>query len=148
VVTWRGPRPDIPAVLAASEVFVLPSDREGLSRVLLEAAAMELPLVTTAVPGCRDIVEEGVNGFLVAPRDAPALAQAIARLVADADLRRRLGLASRQRVLQHFDLGIVAEQTLTAYRTLLQRKGRLPMDAMPATGMPDDGAGGAPYRHL
>ncbi len=128
-VTWSGPRGDIPVVLAASDVFVLPSDREGLSRVLLEAASMELPIVTTDVPGCRDIVEHGANGFLVPPRNPTALSQAIERLVEDPQLRQRFGRVSRERVVHHFDLGVVGERTRLIYRDLLERKTLLPGDA-------------------
>ena len=76
-VRWPGPRRDIATILAASDVFVLPSAyREGIPRVLLEAASMGLPLVTTRSPGCADAVVEGVNGLLVPVRDAAALTRA------------------------------------------------------------------------
>src|SRR5205823_2793002 len=81
VVRWPGPRRDVPRVLAASDLFVLPTYlREGIPRVLLEAASMGLPLVTTDAPGCNDVVEEGVNGRLVPPRDPEALAAAVVNL--------------------------------------------------------------------
>ena len=126
-VTWPGPRRDIPAVLAVSDIFVLPSAyREGIPRVLLEAASMELPVVTTDSPGCNDVVEDGVNGFLVPLRDAPALAGAILRLIEQPELRRRFGQVSRQRAVERFDLSVVADQTLSMYRQLLAREALLP----------------------
>ena len=125
-VTWAGAREDIPAVLATSDVFVLPSFyREGIPRVLLEAASMGLPIVTTDSPGCREAVEDGVNGFLVPPRDPDALARAILRLIEEPELRRRFGQASRQRAVERFDLAKIAEQTRSIYQDLLARKGLL-----------------------
>lgn len=131
LVTWTGMRNDIPTVLAASGIFVLPSFyREGIPRVLLEAASMGLPIVTTDSPGCSEVVEHGVNGFLVPPRDPDALAQAILRLIADPEMRHRFGRESRQRAVARFDLSKIADQTRSIYQELLMRKGLLsPGDA-------------------
>jgi len=127
VVIWPGARPDIPQVLAASDLFVLPSSqREGIPRVLLEAASMALPLVTTDSPGCKDVVEDGVNGFLTPRRDTVALSQAIGKLLDEPDLRRRFGRASRRRAIERFDLALVVAQTRRHYRELLARKTRRP----------------------
>lgn len=126
VVTWPGPRRDIPTVLATSDIFVLPSAyREGIPRVLLEAASMGLPIVTTDSPGCNEVVEDDVNGFLVPARDAPALNQAILRLIEQPELRQRFGRVSRQRAVERFDLSVIAEQTRSVYRQLLARKALL-----------------------
>jgi glycosyltransferase involved in cell wall biosynthesis len=123
VVHWPGARSDIPHVLAASDLFVLPSYmREGIPRVLLEAAAMGLPLVTTDTPGCNDVVQDGVNGCLVPPRDPAALACAIGRLLADPELCRAFGRRSRERAVERFDLGVVVEATAAHYTQLLARK--------------------------
>jgi N,N'-diacetylbacillosaminyl-diphospho-undecaprenol alpha-1,3-N-acetylgalactosaminyltransferase len=120
VVSWSGPRRDIPVVLASSDIFVLPSAyREGIPRVLLEAASMGLPIVTTDSAGCNEVVEDSVNGLLVPVHDATALGKALLRLVADSELRARFGEASRRRALEHFDLSIVVEQTRSVYRRLL-----------------------------
>lgn len=120
MITWTGPRQDVPVVLAASDIFVLPSAyREGVPRVLLEAASMGLPIVTTDTPGCNDVVEDGINGYLVPARDPSALREAIQKLLAQPDLRRRFGLISRQRAVDRFDLTVVAEQTRSVYRQLL-----------------------------
>src|SRR5207253_5342479 len=94
LVQWSGPRQNVPHVLAASDLFVLPSYlREGIPRVLLEAAAMGLPLITTNSPGCNEVVKDGVNGFLVPARDPLALGQAIANLLCQPELRQRFGRA-------------------------------------------------------
>jgi N,N'-diacetylbacillosaminyl-diphospho-undecaprenol alpha-1,3-N-acetylgalactosaminyltransferase len=125
-VTWAGERRDIPAVFAASDIAVLPSSyREGIPRVLLEAASMGLPLVTTDSPGCNEVVEDGLNGFLVPGRDPEALAQAIIRLIESPGLRRRFGKESRLRAVERFDLSKVADQTRSVYLDLLARKGLL-----------------------
>ena len=119
-VIWPGPRRDIPTVLAMSDIFVLPSAyREGIPRVLLEAASMELPIVTTDSPGCNEVVEHGLNGFLVPVNDSRALTKAIVRLIEHPELRQDFGRASRQRAVTNFDLSVVAEQTWSTYQQLL-----------------------------
>jgi glycosyltransferase involved in cell wall biosynthesis len=123
VVRWPGARRDIAQVLAASDLFVLPSAlREGIPRVLLEAASMGLPLVTTDSPGCNDVVEDGVNGFLTPPRDAMALSRAIMTLLEQPELCRRFGAESRRRAVERFDLSAVVNQTRQHYQELLAKK--------------------------
>jgi glycosyltransferase involved in cell wall biosynthesis len=123
-VRWLGERDDVGTILAASDVFVLPSYyREGVPRVLMEAAASGLPIVTTDAPGCESTVEEGRNGFLVPPRDVGALVEAIRRLVDDPELRRRFGEASRDLAVDRFDLAIVATRTAEHYWRLLEQRG-------------------------
>jgi glycosyltransferase involved in cell wall biosynthesis len=127
VVTWPGPRRDIPTVLALSDIFVFPSAyREGIPRVLLEAASMGLPIITTDSPGCNEVVEHGVNGFLVPVCDSQALGKAISCLIEQPELRRRFGRISRQWAIERFDLSVVADQTRSAYQQLLARKALLP----------------------
>jgi glycosyltransferase involved in cell wall biosynthesis len=118
-IEWWGHRADMPAVLALAHIICLPSYREGLPTILIEAAAAGLPLVATDVPGCREVVRDGKNGLLVPPRDAAALAAALARLAADADLRAAYGRASRQLAEAELGIGRVAEETLAVYRGLL-----------------------------
>jgi glycosyltransferase involved in cell wall biosynthesis len=108
----------MPALYKSVDIVVLPSYREGLPKGLIEAAACGLPLVTTDVPGCREVVSDGVDGLLVPARDSEALASAIARLCRDPSLRFRLGQAARQKVLAEFDESIVIEQTMAVYREL------------------------------
>jgi glycosyltransferase involved in cell wall biosynthesis len=122
-VIWPGLRRDIPALLAISDIFVFPSAyREGIPRVLLEAASMELPIVTTDSPGCNEVVENGVNGLLVGPYDVKALCEEIIRLIKRPDLRQRFGAVSRQRAVARFDLSVIADQTRELYQQLLAHK--------------------------
>jgi N,N'-diacetylbacillosaminyl-diphospho-undecaprenol alpha-1,3-N-acetylgalactosaminyltransferase len=126
-VTWTGPRQDVPVVLSISDIFVFPSAfPEGIPRVLLEAASMGLPIVTTKSAGCEDVVEDNLNGFLIPVRDAMALSCAILTLVDQPELRKRFGRISRQRAMEQFDLTLIAEQTRRMYNQLLQRRGVLP----------------------
>lgn len=119
LLEWRGHVDDMPALLKSVDVAVLPSYREGLPKGLIEAAACALPLVTTDVPGCREVVRDGVDGLLVPPKDAPELARAIARLQDDPVLRARLGKAARERAVAQFDERIVIERTISVYDELL-----------------------------
>ena len=119
LVEWWGRRSDMPAVLAVAQVVVLGSEREGVPKVLLEAAASGKPIVATDVPGCRDVVEDGVNGRLVPVHDPPALAAALGDLLGDPTLRARMGAASRDRAVAEFGEGLVADQTLAVYEDLL-----------------------------
>jgi glycosyltransferase involved in cell wall biosynthesis len=118
VVEWWGQRSDMPEVFAAAHVVCLPSYREGLPKVLVEAAASGRAIVATDVPGCREIVRDGSNGVLVPPRDAPALAAAIARLLDDAPERARMGARGRELAEREFALELVVQQTLAVYREL------------------------------
>ena len=118
-IRWLGPSDDMPSVYARADAVVLPSYREGMPRSLLEAAAMGLPAVATDVPGCREVVTHGVDGLLVPPKDAAALAAAIARLHDNPHLRTRLARAARAKALAHFDERIVIDRTLDVYRELL-----------------------------
>jgi glycosyltransferase involved in cell wall biosynthesis len=117
---WLGPRCDVPALLAAADLMAFPSGYgEGIPRVLLEAASMALPIVTTDAPGCREVVEPGVTGLRVPIGDPDALAGAIASLADDAALRARLGAAARVRAIERFDLGVITDRTRRLYRELL-----------------------------
>jgi glycosyltransferase involved in cell wall biosynthesis len=118
VVRWLGHIDDMPALLASADVVVLPSYREGLSTILTEAAACARPLITTNVPGCRDVVTDEVDGLLIPPRDSVALARAVERLKADRCLAKRLGEAARKKALDKFDENIIIEQTLNVYKEL------------------------------
>ena len=120
VLDWLGHVDDMPALYASVDMMVLPSYYgEGVPRSLIEAAACALPLVTTDMPGCREVVADGENGLLVPPRDAKALARAIARLVDAPDQAAQFGQAARAKVLAEFDEKIVIARTLDVYRRLL-----------------------------
>lgn len=124
IVEFPGYCPDIPALFAASHVVVLPSYREGLPKVLIEAAACGRPTVTTDVPGCRDAVQSDRTGLLVPVGDVGALADAIGRLLADAGLRQRMGLAGRTWAEQAFDIEDVIQRHLEIYEPLLRTTGQ------------------------
>ena len=97
-VHFLGQRDDIPDLLAALDIFVLPSHSEGVSLALLEAMAAGLPVIATAVGGLPEVVTDGVNGLLIPPQDPEALAQALARLLDDPALAKKLGENARQHV--------------------------------------------------
>lgn len=119
VVEWWGRREDMAEVFHQTQVVCLPSYREGLPKVLLEAAASGLPLVATDAPGCREIVRNDENGLLVPVRDARALAEALRRVIEDPALRRRMGERGRQIAVAEFSIEQVVEETLKVYRGLL-----------------------------
>jgi glycosyltransferase involved in cell wall biosynthesis len=119
VLEWLGHVDDMPALLGSVDVVVLPSYREGLPKTLIEAAACALPLITTDVPGCREVVTDGEDGLLIPAKDAAALAGAIRKLDDSPQLARRLGLAARAKALAHFDERIVIERTVEVYRSAL-----------------------------
>ena len=119
LVQWLGHVKDMPALFHSVDAVVLPSYREGLPKGLIEAAACALPLVTTDVPGCREVVTNNEDGLLVPVKNAEALADAIARLQADPALCRRLGTAARKKALSQFEERSVVERTLGVYRELL-----------------------------
>jgi glycosyltransferase involved in cell wall biosynthesis len=96
-VEYLGPLLDVREALADCSVYVLPSYREGMPRTVLEAMASGRPVVTTDVPGCRQSIVEGASGFLVPPRDSDSLAEAMARLVEDPNLRETMGEAAYRR---------------------------------------------------
>jgi len=98
---------------------VLPSRREGVPKVLLEAGACARPLVASDVPGCRELVRPGVTGTLFPFGDSARLAEALAALIESPETRRRYGLAARQMVETEFSEEVVVEQTMELYRGLL-----------------------------
>jgi glycosyltransferase involved in cell wall biosynthesis len=118
VVEWWGHREDMVVVFHAAHIVCLPSYREGLPKVLLEAAACGRPIVTTDVPGCREIVRVGENGLLVPARDAQVLAEALSSLIANPELRAQMGRRSREIVLEDFSSEKVIAQTLSLYEEL------------------------------
>jgi glycosyltransferase involved in cell wall biosynthesis len=116
---WLGQVSDVRQVWRRADIFVLPArSREGMPRALLEAAACARPLVVTDVPGCRHFVREGVEGFIVAPESAQALADALERLARDPELRLRMGEAARLRLLQGFTEAHVKQSLRAAYASM------------------------------
>lgn len=114
VEIW-GHRENMPEILSKATVVVLPSYREGLPKVLLEAAAAGKAIITTDVPGCRDAIDEGVTGILVPPRDQDALASAIDFLVSNPDQVSRMGEAGRALAKLEFDINMVVAKHMDIY---------------------------------
>lgn len=117
-MTFAGHISDIRTVWAQSHIAVLPSRREGLPKSLLEAAACGRAMVATDVPGCREIVRDGINGLLVPADDAPALADAIEQLCRDAALRRQFAEAARRIVCEEFSSAHVGREIVALYDRL------------------------------
>ena len=109
---------------SAMDILVLPTYREGLPGVLLEAAAMTVPVVATRIPGCISAVAEGVNGLLVRPRDAGALTDALRTYITSPSLRRQHGQAGRKFVMMNFQSKLIWESLYREYARLLKEKGQ------------------------
>lgn len=115
-VKWLGHVADMRGLLEQSHIVCLPSYREGLPKALIEACAAGRAIVTTDVPGCRDVVDHGVNGLLVPAQDAAALTGALASLIEDRESRRRMGLNARRIAEAKFGLEEILGKTLDTYR--------------------------------
>jgi L-malate glycosyltransferase len=122
-VVFTGFRTDIPSILAAFDLFVLSSHLEGLCTSLMDAMAMGKPVVATTAGGIPEVVEDGVTGLLVPPKNPPALAEAMIRMIEDADLRRKFGEAGRRRAVEQFGDEAMVVKTETLYQTILKSKG-------------------------
>ncbi len=120
---FTGYRHDMPELYALMNVCVLPSHREGLPRSPMEASAMGVPCIATAIRGCREVIREGENGYLVPVNDPEALAAGIARILADAALAARLSKRARAIACEQFDERLVFDRVKAAYVGLLQQKG-------------------------
>ncbi len=128
VVEWWGQQDDMREVFARSNVVCLPSYGEGVPKVLIEAAASGRALVASDVPGCREVVRHGENGFLVPARSTEALVHALAALIEDAPLRATMGARGRAIAVRDFSEELVLTQVLAVYRNLLED--RRPGDAI------------------
>jgi glycosyltransferase involved in cell wall biosynthesis len=115
VLQWLGHVEDMPELLRSVDVVALPSYREGLPKGLIEAGASGCALITTDVPGCREVVTDGLDGLLVPVKDVVALTTALRRLEGDGELRSRLGKMSRQKAINLFAATSVNEKTLSVY---------------------------------
>lgn len=122
-VRFLGMRSDVDRLYAAMDVFVLPSHREGFPRSAMEAAATGLPVIATDIRGCREVVEDGVNGRLVSLGDIAALAAAIAAVGGDPEVRERMGAESRRKAMAEFDERAVVAKVLATYAVAARRRG-------------------------
>jgi len=135
VIEWWGYQEDMVDVFARSHIVCLPSFyREGVPKVLIEAAACGRPIVTTDMPGCREIVQDEENGILVPPRDGQAVAGALEQLIDDAERRREMGKKGRELVKEEFSIDHVVQSTLEVYKNALadRRDGLAPIPNKPA----------------
>jgi glycosyltransferase involved in cell wall biosynthesis len=120
LIRWLENCRDMPKLLASVNIVVLPTTYgEGVPRILIEAASCGLPIVATNIAGCREIVHDGVNGFLVPPNNPEAIRVSLENLIKDACLRSRMGKAGRLMVLKTFSEKMVIEKTLNVYKNLL-----------------------------
>ena len=117
-VIFTGPRSDVARVLAASDVFTMPSFEEPFGLVYLEAMAMQKPVVALNNGGTPEVVEHGVTGLLSTPYDVPSYAENILSLLRDPELRLRLGRAGRKRVREHFEARRMAADAGAAYERI------------------------------
>lgn len=114
---------DTPPLFAAMDLLILPSFYEGLGNVLIEASAMEVPVIGTRIPGIVDAIREGVTGTLIEPGSVPQIVESVRRYLDDPELRRRHGQAGRQYVLENFSPERVWAGLHERYTELLRRKG-------------------------
>lgn len=120
VIEWWGHREDMPAVYQQATLAVLPSYREGLPKVLLEAAACGKAIVATDVPGCREVVRDRFNGLLVPPKDSVALAVAIEELLINEETREVMGQRGRTLVIAEWSSPRIAEQVIGLYQDMVK----------------------------
>ena len=114
-VIWLGHRDDVLLLTAMSDIYVLPSYREGVPRTLLEAASMAKPIITTDTVGCREVVSDGKNGYLIPVQDPVSLAKKIEYLVEHPDKRKIMGEDGRIRAIEEFDIQNVVKQYIELY---------------------------------
>ncbi|GAB5098535.1 hypothetical protein YK56LOC_42520 [Caballeronia sp. HLA56] len=118
-----GFRKDVPNILNGSDMFVLPTHREALGQAFIEAMAAGVPVIGTRVGGVPELIQDGVNGLLVPPRDPSALREAIGRMANDAGLRVRLGEEGRRITERGFTVSDMAYETSLYYRSSLYERG-------------------------
>ncbi|MBT6048620.1 MAG: glycosyltransferase, partial [Candidatus Scalindua sp.] len=118
-LTFTGFRSDIKEILTSIDIFILPSLLEGLPMILLEAMAMEKPIVATDIDGIREVLADGEAGLLVPPRDTEALSEAIVDLLNHRDKAYQMGLAARKVVAARFGVDIMVQKVEDVYEKLL-----------------------------
>jgi glycosyltransferase involved in cell wall biosynthesis len=121
-VIFAGWRTDVPALLAAMDVFVMPSLFEGGPTTVLEAMAMALPTAATRVGMVPEVMEHGETGMIVEPGDSAGLAHAISALVADGDLRGRMGQQARAKAIEDFSIDLMVERYLALFASAYRRR--------------------------
>ena len=118
-ISWVGPSDEVEQVMAGVDAVVLPSYREGMPRSILEALAMELPVVVTNVPGCNNIVDHEINGFLCKARNIASLERALKKMLfISSEERQAMGIMGRKKIEKYFDEEIVIQSLLDAIHTI------------------------------
>lgn len=121
-VEYLGSTDDVRPYIASADCVVLPSYREGMSTTLQESAAMARPLIASDIPGCRELISDGVTGFLCKPRDAAGLAQQMARFLRLSKAeQQQMGIAGRQKMIDEFSV----QQVVTVYREYIRQTGTI-----------------------
>jgi glycosyltransferase involved in cell wall biosynthesis len=120
IVEWWGYQKEMVPIFHTTHIACLPSYREGFPKVLIEAASCGLPIVSTDVPGCREIVRDDYNGILVPKGDSFSLSSALLRLIEDPDLRAQMGKRGRELVLDKFSSKYVITKTLNIYKEFVK----------------------------
>ncbi len=118
IIEWVGWVDNVGEILKNTDILCLPSYREGLPKALIEGAAYGLPIVTTNTVGCKDVVEDGVNGFLVPIKNVDQLSKRILELIKSKDLRNKMGMASFNIASRKFSSEIINSQTLDVYNEM------------------------------
>ncbi len=119
IIEWWGQRNNMHEVFRQSHIVCLPSYREGLPKVLIEAAACARPIVTTDVPGCREVVIDGVNGYVVPVKNSTILAAKLKILINNPELRKQMGIKGRELAVNEFAVDKIIYETLNCYKELL-----------------------------
>ena len=120
-IKWLGYRTDVKELLQSSHIVAFPSYyMEGLPKSLIEATAIGRPIITTNSIGCKDTVDDGVNGFLIPTKDVDALTEKLRILIDDANLRQKMGKAAREKAEKEFSLDVVIEKHLKIYNELIE----------------------------
>ena len=123
-IKWLGYRTDVKELLQQSHIVAFPSYyMEGLPKSLIEACAIGRPIITTQSIGCKDTVDDGVNGYLIAPKEVEPLVEKLRLLIDDVTLRQKMGQAAREKAEKEFSLDMVIERHLSIYNELIKANG-------------------------
>ena len=121
-IKWLGYRTDVKELLQQCHIVAFPSYyMEGLPKSLIEACAIGRPIITTLSIGCKDTVDDGVNGYLIAPKEVEPLVEKLRLLIDDAALRQKMGKAAREKAEKEFSLDVVIEKHLNIYNELIKK---------------------------
>ena len=121
LILWKPRVENVIPYLQRSKISILPSYREGLPKGLLEAASCSLPIISTNVPGCREVCKNNYNGFLIRTNDPKSLSESIKKLIFNKKLLKRFGLNSRSLVKKKFSSDIISKKFLDVYIEIIKK---------------------------